>query len=150
MKKIMKLIFSRTLAGLFAGFCLFVFTYHIYQVRQVQKAMNEHARIVSGSIWDLNPNGSEEYLRAVAMLHNYEYIIVKDDDGNKFIEVTSPVVNPFESRLIRLKLIPRTKVSAKVYYNQETLGNVEALWLDKSIYAYAYAFLVGLLLFVVI
>ena len=26
MKKIMKLIFSRTLAGLFAGFCLFVFT----------------------------------------------------------------------------------------------------------------------------
>jgi hypothetical protein len=150
MKKTIKLIFSRASVGLVVGLCLFVMTYHIYQGRQIQKAMDEHARIVAGSLWDLNSKGSEEYLRAVAMLNSYEYIIVKDDGGNKFIEVKSLKVNPFERQLIKLKLIPRKQVFANVHYDNELLGTVEALWLDKSIYAYAYAFLIGLLLFVVI
>jgi PAS domain S-box-containing protein len=150
MKQTMKSIFSKTLVVLVAVLCFFVFTYHRYQAWQIQKAMNEHAKIVAGSIWDLNPKGSEEYLRAVAALNHYEYIIVKDDDGNKFIEVRPLKINPFENQLIRLKLIQRELVSANVYYNKELLGKVEALWLDKSIYVYAYAFVVGLLLFVVV
>jgi PAS domain S-box-containing protein len=150
MKKIMKLIFSRASVGLFAVFCLFAFTYHAYQARQIKKAMEEHARIVAGSLWDLNPMASEEYLRAVAALNNYESIVVKDADGNTFIEVKQPEINAFERDLVKLKLIPRVRVSSKIVYRKELLGQVEALWLDKSIYAYAYAFLVCLLLFVVL
>ncbi len=150
MKKTIKLIFSRASVGLVAGLCLFVMTYHSYQGRQIQKAMNEHARIVAGSLWEFNPKGSEEYLRAVTALNNYGSIIVKDADGKNFIEVKHLKVNALESQLIKLRLIPRKQVFANVYYDGELLGTVEALWLDKSIYAYAYAFLIGLLLFVVI
>ncbi|RJP84573.1 MAG: PAS domain S-box protein [Desulfobacteraceae bacterium] len=146
----MKRIFSKTLALFIAGFCLFAFTYHSHQVRRIQHAVNEHAKIVAGSIWDLNPKGSEEYLRAVAANNNYEQLLVQDSDGNIFIEVKQPAVNLFETELIRLKLIPRVRVSADIFYHKELLGKVEALWLDKSIYVYAYAFLVALLLFAVV
>ncbi|MDO9263112.1 MAG: ATP-binding protein [Desulfosalsimonadaceae bacterium] len=148
--KQMKKTFSIALIVFIAGFCLFAVAYHQHQVRRIQDAVNEHAKVVAGSIWDLNPESSEEYLRAVAASNHYEKILVSDAEGNIFIEVKHPDVNLLEGELIRLKLIRRVRVSADIFYNREFLGKVEALWLDTSIYVYAYAFLVGLLLFAVV
>lgn len=146
----MKHIFLKSLIVFVAGFCLFAFLYHQHQVHYVQGAVKEHAKIVAGSIWDLNPKGSEEYLRAVATSNNYEYIVVEDIDGQEFIKVAPEEVNAFEKDLIRLRLIPRRTFSADIFYRQELIGKVKVLWLDKSLYAYAYAFVLAMLLFIVV
>ncbi len=146
----MRLLFSKTLVVLVIGFGLFVYIFHAHQTRYIQQAVKEHAKIVARSVWVLNPKGSEEYLRAVTQLNNYEHIIVREIDGKTFTEIKHAAINPIEKKLIQLKLIPRVSVSADVNFNKELLGKVEVLWLDKSIYIYAYAFLVGLLVFVVV
>ena len=146
----MKLTFLKTLILFVAGFCLFVLFYHQYQVQNIQNAVKEHAKVVAGSIWDLNLKGSEEYLRAVAANNNYEYIVVEDIDGKNFIEVRPSAINAFERDFVRLKLIPRKIVSADIFYRGELIGKVKALWMDKSIYIYAYAFIPALLLFVIV
>jgi len=146
----MRLFFPKNLLVLLIGFGLFVYIFHAHQVRSIQKAVNEHAKIVARSVWVLNPKGSEEYLRAVTQYHNYEHIIVRENDGKIFTEIKHPPINPIEKKLVQLKLISRVSLSADVNFNNERLGKVEVLWLDKSIYVYAYASLVGLLLFIVI
>lgn len=146
----MKFSFFKSVVLLGAGFCFFIFTYHMHAVRGIHHAVQEHAKIVAESVWDLNLKGSEEYLRAVALHNNYENIVVRDIDGEKLIEVLQPADNWVERELVKLKLIPREKVSAQIVHRGESLGTVEALWLDKSIYAYAYAFLIVLLFFAVI
>ncbi len=146
----MRFIFLKTLIVFAAGFCLFIFLYHQHQVQNTQNAVKEHARIVAGSVWDLNPQASGEYLRAVAMNNHYEYIVVEDVDGKEFIKVHPPEINAFEKKLVSLKLIPRKTVSADIFYDEELIGKVKARWLDKSVYVYAYAFLVAMLLFVVV
>jgi len=146
----MKLTFLKTLVFFVAGFCVFVFMYHQYQVQTIQNAVKEHAKIVAGSIWDLNPKGAEEYLRAVAVNNHYEYIVVEDVDGKNFIKVEPPAINTFDRELVRLKLIPRRIVSADIFYRGELIGKVKALWMDESIYVYTYAFILALLLFIVV
>ena len=148
--KQMRFIFLKTLIVFAAGFCLFIFLYHQHQAETTQSAVREHARIVAGSVWDLNPEASGEYLRAVATNNHYEYIVVEDVDGKEFIKVQPPEMNVFEKKLVSLKLIPRKTVSADIFYSGERIGKVKAVWLDKSIYVYAYAFLVAMLLFVVV
>jgi PAS domain S-box-containing protein len=146
----MKTLFPKTLAAFLAGFCLFVFFYRQHELRRIRHAVHEHAKIVTGSLWDLNPHGPEEYLRAVAINNNYETILVQDAGGDIFLEVKPPRISRLEREFIRLKLIPRTQVSADIFYQKELLGKVAVVWLDKSIYVYAYAFVFVLLLFSVV
>ncbi len=116
---------------------------------EIRSAVEEHARIVAVSTWDLNYQGSEEYLLAVAMHYDYKHIMIRDITGSILIEAYHPPLNFFEKTLIRLGLIPQIRFSKGIVYNQEVLGNVEVLWLNKSIFVYTYAFVVCLLLFVV-
>ena len=146
----MRLAFFRTFIVFAAGFVLFAVLYHQHQVKTIHQAVQEHARIVAGSVWDLNPVASLEYLRAVAENNHYAEVVIKNIDGREFTRVAAPAPNLFEKELIRLKLIPEKFVFADIFHGKERIGTVTALWLDKSVYAYAYAFLVALLLFVVV
>lgn len=146
----MKSVLPGAALVIFLAFCLFVVAFQNHKTAQIQHAMQEHAEIVSGSIWDLNPEGIKEYLSAVVMHYNYEQIVIQNAHGTTFIEVQHPGLNPFESKLVELTLIPRVSFSADIHYNKEFLGTVQALWLDKSIFVDAYALLVCLLLFAVV
>lgn len=131
------------------AFFLFVVAYHKQKVSEIISAVEEHARIVAASIWDLNYQGSEEYLLAVAMLYDYQTVMIKDTAGIIHIKFHHPSINSFEKALIRLKLIPQVRFSKDIVYNEEILGKVEVLWLDKSIFMYTYGFVIGLLLLTV-
>ena len=146
----MRFSFLKTLIVFAAGFILFAVLYYQYQVKTIERAVREHAKIVAGSVWDLNPGASLEYLRAVAENNSYATVVINDVDGREFIRVAPPAPNVLEKKLIRLKLIPEKTVSADIFHGSERIGTVTALWMDKSVYAYAYAFLVALLLFVMV
>ncbi len=133
-----------------AAFCLFAFTYNFYKTKQIQTAVEEHAEIISESIWVVNQKSSEQYLLAVAKDYSYEQILVRDTLGEELLYLKAPGINPFEKFLVMVKLIPRIKISSDIFYREKLVGNIEALWLNQAIYVYVYVFLLCLLLLTVV
>ncbi len=58
----MKLYFSKIVVLIILIFGLFVFFYHTHQAAKVQNTLEEYAKIIAGSVWDLNAERVKEYL----------------------------------------------------------------------------------------
>ena len=146
----MKSFFPKMVVLIAIVFLVFALTYHGYKSESIRRAIQDHAKIVSIFLWDFNSRGVKEYLSAVAMHYNYEYIAVRHSDGTEFVRVQRSEFNSLENNLIRFKLIPHVQFSADVFYGEQAIGTIEVHWLDKSIFVYAYAFLICLLLLLLV
>ena len=133
-----------------ASFCLFVVGYEKHALVQAQARIETHARIIEDAMWNYNHLGASEYLALAADTYHYESLTVTHHNGDIFQEIQTEKPGPFESFLIRLHLIPRVPLLAQVEYKGNIIGWVEATWLPRSIYVYAYVFFAAVLVYIVI
>ena len=133
-----------------ASFCLFVVGYEKHALVQAQARIETHARIIEDAMWNYNHLGASEYLELAADTYNYESLTVTHHNGDIFQEIKTAKPGVFESFLIRLHLIRRVPLLAQVEYKGNIIGWVEATWLPRSIYVYAYVFFAAVLVYIVI
>jgi PAS domain S-box-containing protein len=119
-------------------FVLFVVFFGNRVEKDMQEAVEQHARVVSSSLWNLNQNSQSEYLTIVAKHYNYETISILDHDGEIFLTASAPTPNWHKTILLALKLIPRIKITVPIIYDGEKIGSVLAIWHRDTIYTYSY------------
>jgi PAS domain S-box-containing protein len=141
-----------TLAGilLFLGYCIFAAAYWQSSLNRTSEAIAEHSRIVAKSIWNLDNQGSVEYLNAMVEQLDYDHLVITETDGTLFIEIVPDAPGSVDQLLIRMKLIPLIPFSAAITYDGKHIGEISVIWRCKVIYPYAYVLLVACLLFVVV
>jgi PAS domain S-box-containing protein len=127
-------------------FILFAVVHWNKSLAQAEQRVQEHARVVANSTWNLNLGATTEYLKTVAIHYNYKSIVIDDSKDQVFTSANKPVQSRIDSFLIALHLIPETPLSAPIVYKNHEIGYVHVIWLNKSIYIYFYSFLLSTLL----
>ncbi len=135
---------------LILSFVFFVLLYEGHSHNKMQIKVEEHARIISGALWNMDPKGANEYLAAVAMHNDYECAHVADEEGEMFIGANSKDLTDIEVLLMNWKLTSRVHISTDVFFNDKVIGNINVIWRKKTVYLYSYILLVGGLILAVL
>lgn len=131
-------------------FICFVFLYEMHSRRQAQLKIEEHAVIISDSLWNFHYQGAAEYLKLVANAHNYKSLVVTDHSGEIFQKTEADEPGAIDNTLIRINLIPEVALQADVLYAGNVIGRIAAVWLPRTIYTYAYLLFALILVITVI
>ncbi len=132
------------------SFISFVVIYESHSRRLAQVKIEEHAVIIADSLWNFHYQGAAEYLNLVANANNYETMVVKDHSGEVFQKTGADDPGALDRTCIYLGLIPEVSLNAVVLFEGNVIGNIEAIWLPRTIYTYAYLFFALLLVITVI
>ncbi|MBF0375867.1 MAG: PAS domain S-box protein [Desulfamplus sp.] len=127
------------------SFCVFVFFYERYEYKKANYRIEQHAVVISNSLWNLNPEGSEEYLSLACKSHNYKIITVLDTKGNLFKSAEGYVKGWSERLFTFIHLIPKIKLESDVNYNGRKIGVIKAIWKCDTIYLEMYVLLAMIL-----
>lgn len=127
----------------FIAFCL---VYESYTLRKRQSAVEAYALVISNSLWNFEPQAPTDYLTLIVGEQDYERIQVITNEGIEFLDVQSEPPDALTELLITLRLIRRVNLEADISYRGDTIGMINAIWLNKNIYIYFYAFIVDILL----
>jgi PAS domain S-box-containing protein len=131
-------------------FILFVAIYEMNARSQAQVKIQEHAVIISDSLWNFHYQGAAEYLQLVANAHNYKTLVVRDHSGDIFQKTGADKPGSFDRSLIFLKLIPEVDLKANVEYDGNVIGRIEAVWLPRTVYIHGYVLFALVLVITVI
>jgi len=128
---------------------VFSFTYHRGQVRAVEQAVREHARMAAEPLWNFDNNIMNEYLQVIMDRHHYASIKVLESLGEIFAELTNSEESTLEQTLQTLHFIPRRSTTVPITKKGERIGTLEVTWYDTSIYGIAYGVLIAALLLII-
>ncbi|MBW1750230.1 MAG: PAS domain-containing protein, partial [Deltaproteobacteria bacterium] len=127
-------------------FILFAVLHWNKSLDQAKQRVQEHARVVADSVWNLNLNETTEYLKTVAIHYNYKSIVIDDTKDHVYTRANRPVQSRIDSLLIALHLIPEIPLSAPIVFKNHEIGHVHVIWRNKSIYTYFITLLLNILL----
>ena len=114
-------------------------------VTRTKHRIQEHANIVANSVWNLHKNATVEYLNAVAEHDGYKSLTIRDTNDEVFAASNVPAPSGIDHLLISLHLIPEVPLSAPIIYKDYQIGQIHAVWRNKSIYTYFYALIIATL-----
>jgi PAS domain S-box-containing protein len=141
-KSLFLIIFLATMGG-FVGFVDF---YQSHSLSGAQAKITNHARIISHSLRNLEPTGPTGYLSLAASANNYEAVVVRDETGAVFLELTRDPTTALDRFFISLGLMHRQQLKAPIGFEGVPIGRIEATWLQKTTYTYIYILIFLLLL----
>ena len=118
------------------SFAAFAVIYWNRSIDSIERNVQEHARIVARSVWDLSRQTTSEYLNIVASHSSYQSITIRDAEGRIFAKAEIPDHSQLDRLLINLHLIPETLLSAPITFNGHSLGRVDVIWYNRAIYTY--------------
>ncbi|MBF0203465.1 MAG: response regulator [Desulfamplus sp.] len=132
-------ILTLILATLFLlTFCAFVFFYEKYEYREAESRFKQHGIVISNSLWNLDPQGTKEYLTLACKSHNYKKISVIDTRGNFFQNISDDTTKFTEAFFTSINLIPEINLESDVMYNGKEIGKINAVWKSYAIYSELY------------
>ncbi len=131
----------------FVFFALFVFIYEKYEYKKAHFRIQQHATVISNALWNINPEGAEEYLTLACKSHNYKSISVIDTKGNLFKDANGQTNGWIERLFIFLHLMPEVPLHSDVIYDGKKIGLVSAIWKCDTIYLEIYVLFALILLY---
>ncbi|MEJ2638864.1 MAG: PAS domain S-box protein [Desulfosarcinaceae bacterium] len=131
------------------GFAGFVDYYQNRSLARAQVEIANHARIISRSLWNLESSGPTGYLSLAASANDYKSVVVRDETGALFLELTREPATGLDKFLISIGLMRYRQLEAPITFEEISIGRIEATWLQKTTYLYIYIFICLLLLLAV-
>ena len=123
-----KSVMALILVVLTGVFSLFVYLYQGYAVKQAGIQIQDHAQIVSSSLWTFEKSSPTAYLTLAAASNSYERITIKDDNGRMFLEIEGPPLSGFDALLAASKLIRYYALVSDINYQGKKIGEITATW----------------------
>ncbi|MCE5281312.1 MAG: PAS domain-containing protein [Deltaproteobacteria bacterium] len=125
-------------ALLFVAFSLFVGFYqgHLYDRAMVQ--IRDHANIVASSLWTFEKASPTAYLTLAAKANDYDRIVVRNDQGDIFLDIPGPRPILSDRVLRSVNLIPLYWLETAVEFEGKRIGTIFALWPCRAIYLHFY------------
>ncbi len=108
--------------------------------------IRRHAMVIENDLWNLNSDGSRNYLELAARMNNYKQLTVYTLNNDIFTSVKGAKLNTFDTLLNRLGLIPTMRLQAVISHEDMVIGRIEAIHRHDGVYAYIYLTVVMLLL----
>jgi adenylate cyclase len=131
--------------ALIPAFVVFAFAYEYYLNDKEQTEIGRYADIIAVSLWNMEPKGPTEYLTLACRRNNYKQLLVKDIDGEIFIDLGNDLEGSIDQFLISLGLIRTSRVSSDILYTGRVISEISAIWYSLSIYVYFYTIVILLL-----
>jgi PAS domain S-box-containing protein len=142
-----KPVMALLLVFLLGAFSLFVYLYQDHAVREAGRQIEDHAQIVSSSLWTFEKTSPSAYLTLAAASNDYHQITVLDHNGGTFLDIEGPPLQGFDAFLAATNLIRHYPLTSDIEYQGKIIGEIRATWRSKTVYVYLYVIIcAGLLL----
>lgn len=129
---------SKPIGLLVTLFCLVFFCIIVvvvrYQAAADQHQLHIHATIVADDVWAVNPAGANPYLQLAMKVNSYKSLVITQEGGGPFTQLTSPPLSRFENFLHKLKLIWVRNISSDITFNDQKIGTIHVEKYVKVIY----------------
>ena len=130
-------------------FCCFIILWEKQDCNVEKTDIKEQAKVIESAIWNLDPEGPQQYLNVAARLSNYESITVFSlSDETPFIKINVPTDKALNKLFIRLGLIPKKQINTLIYHKDIKIGRMEVVHLHDNIYLYMFVLLVLILIWI--
>jgi PAS domain S-box-containing protein len=120
------------------AFSVFVTFYESHVRNRAMIQIAAHAGVIASSLWTFEKSSPTAYLTLAAKANGYERIVVKDDKGFIFLDITGPSPTRFDSFFLSARLIPVYELDAIVEFEGKRIGKITASWPSRTIYIYLY------------
>ena len=119
-------------------FTIFVASYkkHLLQREQVQ--VNNHAKIISASLWNYERQTPTDYLTLAIETQGYQQVTVSDEFGRLFLQLSGRELSRQERLLQALHLTHTHEIEAPIAFEDKTIGTIQVIWYCQAIYTYLY------------
>ena len=132
------------------GLLTFVSLYQFRIESKQKKAVAEHARILSGPLWNYDKDVIASFGTAVISREEYQAIRVFSQDDSLFHEtVKTPPNDNIEAVLSKIGLVSNKLLIGDIEKNKNVIGRVAVTWRDTTIYVIATASFMATLLFII-
>ncbi|MCB2215789.1 hybrid sensor histidine kinase/response regulator [Desulfofustis glycolicus] len=119
-----------------ALFIAFVFYYQDYVLDKAVRRIDNHARVVTSSLWTFDRSGPLAYLRLAAEANGYLTITVYDESDSVFLTLQGPPLTKTERLLNSLHLLPVHDLDTNIVYEDGVIGRIVTQWPNRSVYLY--------------
>lgn len=145
------IVHHRTLLGAVGlivalGFSMFVLAWESRLKSEMVNELKNHAVAISDDVWNFNTRGTTAYLELIVDKDTFSAFTVYDEAGDEFARVDGVAPTGLNQLLSTLGLIRERHLIDHVTYGEQTIGRVEARYVNDAIYFYLYLLLPILLL----
>jgi PAS domain S-box-containing protein len=121
-----------------AAFSIFVMFYQSHVRTKAMIQINDHANIIASSLWTFEKSSPIAYLTLAAKALGYERIVVKDDKGRVFLDISGPPTTKLDKAFSLANLIPVYQLESIVEFEGRNIGIISAAWPCRAIHTYTY------------
>lgn len=132
-----------------AGLVVFVRSYRAHIHFKLETAVAEHARILSGPLWNYDRESVEGFVSAVIARDDYRAIRVFSLGDKLFFETVKPPLKGIDAVLSRAGLVGTKVFVDEITKDGNSIGRVDVVWADTTFYVTATACLMAVLLYVI-
>lgn len=126
-------------------FIAFIVFYENYSYQNAHKRLQEYGQFLRHPLYEVDSENTLEYAKLISNFEGYRQIIIKHDNGTKFIEYLNPE-KMSQSFSLFSKTVPFSIKLSK--YNRH-IGTAEVLWQSQNTYIYINVFLIFIFLLVI-
>lgn len=127
------------------GLVVFVKSYLAYTHLKFATAVAEHARILSGPLWNYDRESIEGFVSAVIARDDYRAIRVFSSGDKPFFETVKPPQKGIDAVLSHVGLVDTKIFVGDIRRDDNSIGRVEVVWADTTFYVIATACLLAVL-----
>lgn len=118
------------------AFALFVnFFQNATRTAELTK-IQDHAHVISSSLWSFEKSCPNAYLTLAASANNYRRIAVTDEKDRIFLDIHGPNLTQLDRIFIYAHLIPVYHLESAIRFEGRTIGKISAAWPCRTIYVY--------------
>ncbi len=128
------------------GLVVFVRSYLAYTHLKIATAVAEHARILSGPLWNYDRESIEGFVSAVIARDDYRAMHVFTLGDKLFFETVKPPLKGIDAALSHVGLVNTKVFAGDIRREENSIGRVEVVWADTTVYVIATACLLAVLL----
>ncbi len=131
-------------------YLIFILSYDKYNRLNEQKNVNNHANIISYSLWSYDPDLAKDYLKLACKANKYRKLIVLFSSNEKFISIDHGLDNDVDAFLNSLSLFRVLPLKSKISHKGKVIGEISVQWYNTAIYTYFYVLVIIILLLIII
>jgi len=123
-------------------FTVFVFANEIRSHNRAEALIRQHALIIADALWNVNLEGTAEYLRLATVTNRYGNLTVYDPAGSVLQSFSNASSSRLEEAFRRSGLTPEIRLTSPVLHQGRRIGSIEAAWHPPTIYTAIYVMVV--------
>lgn len=127
----------------------FIHFYDSHYKNNIKEAMTEHSELLAEPLWNFDTSVINTFLSVLIAREEYQKIQVFELEDGLIAEIQEEPLKGLDKFLFDINLLQTIEFSSLIHKDDFQLGRITVLWRDTSIYYYANATLVAILLYII-